>query len=182
MDQSRRALIRAFALWLCASAPCLFARAARAVPLALEMSSGAGLGYARLAGVYRDDASLKVRVALGIGQRTAVAFGLASDLERIEASLHLGVQVRPWRGGSYSPYVRLEAGLMGASSIGSTYELLGGAGLWLRLFGWSSRWTALSGGLALFVEVDAFGHLGEAGLLGEQLQIGLALTTPRFWR
>jgi hypothetical protein len=151
--------------------------AAADVPgMSLQAGLGTGVGYADLAGVYRDDVIGGLRLGVGIGEFVAVDAALAEDTERVEAAFGLGARVRPWRGecwrARWTPYLRAQVSIVGASHLGSNYDLLAGAGHWGRI---ASR-------VAWFIEADLVVRVGEYDSAALRVEAGVALHTLAFWR
>nr|HEX4317993.1 hypothetical protein [Kofleriaceae bacterium] len=155
-----------------------WARSAAAdVPgISLQAGLGTGVGYASLAGAYRDDTIGGLRAGLGIGPYATLDFALAEDLDRVEAATGFGARVRLARGDCWralwTPYVRGQVSLVGASHLGSNYDLLVGAGHWGRL---APR-------VAWFAELQVVTRVGEYDSVAARVEVGLAVTTLAFWR
>jgi hypothetical protein len=161
---------------LCSIAIALFVslatRPATAAPLWLSLSTSGGILEERALGVARDDFQLTLRLGIGIGRHVAVSIGFDADLERLELAARTGVMVRPFAAPRFAPYLRAEVAIVGATLLGSDWELLGGAGILWRVH----RWTAL------FVEVDAVGRVGAVRSLADHIACGIVVTAPSFWR
>jgi hypothetical protein len=144
--------------------------------LSLQAGIGTGVGYASLAGTYVDDTIVGLRAGLGIGPYATVDLALAEDLDRVEPAIGLGSRVRPWRGECWrerwSPYLRGQVSLVGASYIGSNYDLLAGVGHWGRIV---SRF-------AWFAELDVVARVGEYDTISARVEVGVALHSLAFWR
>ena len=157
---------------------CGAASVARAdVPgLSLQAGLGTGVGYASLAGAYRDDTIGGLRAGLALGPFATVDFALAEDADRIEPAVGVGARVRPWRGACWrerwTPYVRGQVSLVGASHLGANYDLLVGAGHWGRIV---DR-------VAWFAEVQVVTRVGEYDAVAARVEVGIAVTTLAFWR
>jgi hypothetical protein len=148
-----------------------------AAPLSLDLGFGSGIGYARLASLYRDDNTLSVRLGIAPWRRVSIDLGFSEDLERIEAAFHTGVRVRPLRPSRrWSPVLRGDIALVGASHFGSNVDLTVGVGHWGRLAPDRFPWVAW------FVDLDTVVRVGEVSTLSERLEVGLAFTTRSFWR
>jgi hypothetical protein len=145
---------------------------ASAAPLWLSLSTSGGILEERALGVARDDFQLTLRLGIGIGRHVAVSIGFDGDLERLELAARTGVLVRPFAAGRWSPYLRAEVAIVGATHLGNDWELLGGVGILWRVHRFA----------ALFVEVDAVGRVGAVRSLADHLAAGLAVTAPSFWR
>jgi hypothetical protein len=149
-------------------------------PLSLEVAFGGGVGYAKLADLYRDDDVWSLRLGFALGRRVALDVGISEDSERVEPAIHLGARVRPfspgWWSPHWSPYVRGDFAIVGASHLGSNFDLTGGLGNWGRFA--PQRFPYL----AWFIEVDTVLRTGELTTLSERITAGLAFTSPRFWR
>ncbi len=151
--------------------------AAADVPgLSLQAGIGTGVGYASLAGLYVDDTIGGLRLGVGVGLYATVDLALAEDVDRLEPSIGIGSRVRLGHGACWrrrwTPYVRGQVSLVGASDIGSNYDLLVGVGHWGRIV---SR-------VAWFVEVDAVVRVGEYDSVAARVEVGVALKTLAFWR
>ncbi|MGE5187249.1 MAG: hypothetical protein ACM31C_34615 [Acidobacteriota bacterium] len=158
----------------------LVASAAHASPpLALQLGLGGGEQWAERSGWLRDDDYLLVRAATGLGDFVALDLELQEDLDRVEATFGAGVRVRPWAGACWrarwSPYVRAELAVAGASHLGSNYDLVAGAGHWGAITS-HARW------LHWFAEVDLVTRVGEYTSVSPRLELGLAVATASFWR
>jgi len=143
-----------------------------AAPLALTFGLSDGIGHARLAGWYDDEEELSLRLSWAVHPRVAIDAGISENLERVEPGLHAGVRVRPldletapWF------YVRGDVALVGASHLGSNYDLTAGAGAWHRLCPWA----------AVQVELDAVARVGELDTQALRLEAGVAIASPAFW-
>lgn len=141
-------------------------------PVALTVGLSDGIGHAHLAGWYDDEEALSLRVAFAVHPRVAIDTGITEDLERVELGLHAGALVRPldlerapWF------YVRGDVALVGASHLGSNYDLTVGAGAWHRLCPWA----------AIHVELDATARVGELDTQSIRLEAGVAIASPSFW-
>jgi hypothetical protein len=138
-------------------------------PIALTVALSDGIGHARLAGWYDDEPVLSLRVAYAVHPRVAIDLGLSEDLDRVEPGFHAGARVRPldleWF------YVRGDVALVGASHLGSNYDLTAGAGAWHRLCPWA----------AVEVELDAVARVGELDTQAIRLEAGVAIASPSFW-
>jgi hypothetical protein len=138
-------------------------------PVAVTLAFSDGIGHAHLAGWYHDEPALAARVAFAVHPRVAIDTGVSEDLERIELGLHVGVRVRPTTASWF--YVRGDVALVGASHLGSNYDLTGGAGAWLPLASWA----------AATVELDATARIGEVDTQALRLEVGVAITSAAFW-
>jgi len=147
-----------------------------APPLSLQLGLSGGAQWAERSGWVRDDSALALRGGVQLGDFVALDVSLAEDLERIEPRFGVGARVRPWAGACwaarFSPYLRGELAVVGASHVGSNYDLLAGVGHWGH-FG-SSR-------LAWFAEIDVVGRFGEYDAVSVRAEAGLAIATARFW-
>jgi hypothetical protein len=153
------------------------APAAAADPaLSLQLGGAGGVGYASLAGLYEDDDFVALRFGVGIGRFVAADLSIHEDVARIEPAIGLGARVRLWDGACWcarwSPYVRGEVAAVGASHVGSNYDLTVGIGHWGRL----TRW------LGWYGEVDAIARAGEVQTWSLHVEVGAAVQTPGFWR
>ena len=149
---------------------------AQAAPLSFTVGFGGGIGYERLAGVYRDDGVISLRLGIAIKDHFAIDLGLSEDLERIEPAAHVGARYRPWTTEYWSPYLRGDFAVVGASHIGSNFDLTFGAGFWGRLFPKRFPW------IAWFIEADSVGRVGELVTWSARAETGFELTAPSFWR
>jgi hypothetical protein len=138
-------------------------------PVALTLALGDGIGHAHLAGWYHDEPAILARLAIELHPRVAIDAGLSEDTDRLEAGFHLGVRVRP----TCAPwfYLRGDVALVGASHLGSNYDLTAGAGAWHRLSDW----------FAVEVETDAVFRVGEVDTQALRVVAGVAIASPRFW-
>ncbi len=138
-------------------------------PVALTLGFSDGIGHARLAGWYDDEEALSLRVAYALHPRVAIDTGISGDLERVELGFHAGALVRPtdlpWF------YLRGDIALVGASHLGSNYDLTAGAGWWQRVCPWA----------AIHVELDATARVGELDTQSIRVDAGVAITSPSFW-
>ncbi len=141
-----------------------------AAPLALTLAFSDGIGHARLAGWYDDEEAMAVRLAYAITGRVAVDAGVSEDLERVELGFHAGVRVRPACAAPWL-YLRGDVALVGASHLGSNYDLTAGAGAWHKL----TPWLAVEG------EVDVIARVGELDTQSIRAVAGVAIASPRFW-
>jgi hypothetical protein len=152
--------------------------AAAAPPLSLQLGLGGGAQWAERSGWVRDDDLVGMRAGIGLGPFAALDIGLSADLDRVETAFGVGVRVRPWAGpcwsARWSPYLRGQVSLVGASHVGSNYDLLAGAGHWGH-FGEHVRW------LAWFAELDVVARVGEYDAVSARIEAGLAVATPTFW-
>jgi len=146
--------------------------AAAAAPLSLELGAGSGFGWGRLSGIYRDDDVVTLRLGIGLGRHVSIDVGLSEDTERIEPALRLGGRWRPFWTAHWSAYLRGELAFVGASHLGSNYDLLVGVGHFWRLRPW----------LAAFVETDVVSRTGEVGTIANRFEVGFCLTARSFWR
>lgn len=154
----------------------LVARAAHAAPpLSLQLGFSGGAQWAEPSGWVRDDYALALRGGIALGDFVALDASLAEDLERIEASFGIGARVRPWAGACwaarFSPYVRGELALVGASHLGSNYDVLVGAG----------HWGHIAPHLAWYAELDGVARVGEYDAFSVRVEAGLAVATASFW-
>jgi hypothetical protein len=138
-------------------------------PVSLTFALSDGIGHARLAGWYDDEPDISVRLSFAVHSRVAIDAGFSEDLDRLELGLHTGVRVRPTELPWF--YVSGEVGLVGASHLGSNYELGAGAGVWHRVCPWA----------ALHVELDASALVGELDRQAIRLEAGVAIASPSFW-
>jgi len=141
-----------------------------AAPLAVTLAFSDGIGHARLAGWYNDEPAVAVRLSVAVHSRVAIDAGFTEDLDRVELGLHAGVRVRaacatPWL------YLRGDIALVGASHLGSNYDLTAGAGAWHRL----TPWLAVEG------ELDLVARVGELDTQAIRAVAGVAIASPRFW-
>jgi hypothetical protein len=147
-----------------------------APPLSLQLGFSGGAQWAERSGWVRDDTSLALRGGLGVGDFVALDVSLAEDLERVEPSFGVGARVRPWAGACwtarFSPYLRAQVAVVGASHLASNYDLLAGIGHWGH-FGAS--------GLAWFAEVDVVARVGDYDAVSVRGEAGLAVATASFW-
>jgi hypothetical protein len=138
------------------------------------------VGYARRAGIYRDDKVWSLRLGFGVGRHVALDAGFSEDSERLEMAARAGVLVRPFASSFFtdywSPYLRGEVALVGASHLGSNYDLVLGIGHWGRFAPTRFPW------LAWFIETSTVQRIGEVDTLAVRLEGGLAVTTASFWR
>jgi hypothetical protein len=141
-----------------------------AAPLAVTLAFSDGIGHARLAGWYDDEPVLALRLAVAVHPRVAIDLGFSEDLERVELGLHAGVRVRPACAAPWL-YLRGDVALVGASHIGSNYDLTAGAGAWHRL----TPWLAVEG------EIDLVARVGELDTQAIRAVAGVAIASPRFW-
>jgi hypothetical protein len=127
----------------------------------------------------RDDGIVTLRFGVGIGRFVAADVGVSEDTARIEPALRLGARVRPWEGACWrarwQSYVRGELAIVGATYIGSNYDLVLGVGHWARLAD-PVPW------LAWYAELDGVARVGDVDTLALRVQVGLAFTTASFWR
>ena len=156
------------------------ARIAVAEPaLSLALEGNGGGVWASRSGWLRDDDMLGLRLGIGLGRFTALDVALSEDLDRVEPAFGVGVRVRPWAGpcwGHYgSLYVRAQAAIVGASHLGSNYDLLAGAGHWGDI-------TSRVPWLHWFAEADVVTRVGEYTSVSIRLDVGLAVATSAFWR
>ena len=138
-------------------------------PVTLTLGLSDGIGHARLAGWYDDEEALSLRVGLEVHPRVAIDAGFSEDLERIEAGFHLGARVRPLDMPWF--YLRGDVALVGASHLGSNYDLTAGAGAWHRLCPWA----------AVEVEIDLTARVGELDTQSIRASAGVAIASPSFW-
>ncbi len=150
----------------------LLSTPAAAAPLWLSLSTSGGVLEEHALGAARDDFQLTLRLGIGIRRHVALDIGFDADLERLELAARAGVMVRPVIFRRWSPYLRAEVAIVGATHLGSDWELTGGVGMFWR----AHRWAAL------FVEVDAVGRVGAVHSLADHIAVGIALTAPSFWR
>ena len=138
-------------------------------PIAVTLALGDGIGHARLAGWYDDELAVLARIAVQVHPRVAIDAGVSEDADRLELGFHAGARVRP----TCAPwfYVRGDVALVGASHLGSNYDLTAGAGAWHRLGDW----------FAAEVEVDAVLRVGELDTQSLRVVAGVAIASPRFW-
>ncbi len=141
-----------------------------AAPLALTLAFSDGIGHARLAGWYDDEEALSLRLAYAVTGRVAIDAGLSEDLERVELGIHAGVRVRPACAAPWL-FVRGDVALVGASHLGSNYDLTAGGGAWFRL----APWVAIEG------ELDVTARVGEVDTQAIRAIAGVAIASPRFW-
>ena len=141
-------------------------------PVTLTLGISDGIGHAHLAGWYDDEEVLSRRVGYEVHPRVALEVGLSADLERVEAGLHAGARVRPldleaapWF------YLRGDVALVGASHLGSNYDLTAGAGAWHRVCPWA----------AIHLELDLVARVGEVDTQAIRLEAGVAIAPPSFW-
>jgi hypothetical protein len=141
-------------------------------PVALTIGLSDGIGHAHLAGWYHDEEALSLRVGWQVHPRVAIDAGFSEDLERVELGLHAGARVRPldldaapWF------YLRGDVALVGASHLGSNYDLTAGAGAWRRVCRWA----------AVHVELDGVARVGELDTQAIRLEAGVAIASPAFW-
>jgi hypothetical protein len=141
-------------------------------PVTLTVALSDGIGHARLAGWYDDEEVLSLRLGVEVHPRVSIDTGFSEDLERVEPGIHLGTRVRPldlevapWF------YVRGDVALVGASHLGSNYDLTAGAGAWHRLCPWA----------AVHVELDVTARVGEVDSQSIRLEAGVAIASPSFW-
>ena len=139
------------------------------VPVAVTLGLSDGIGHAHLAGWYNDELAIAARVAFAVHPCVAIDTGITEDTERVELGLHAGVRVRP----TVAPwfYVRGDVALVGASHIGSNYDLTSGAGAWYRLSDW----------FAVEVEADLVVRVGELDTQSFRVAAGVAIASPQFW-
>jgi hypothetical protein len=147
-----------------------------AAPVSLQLGGEGGLFYQTLTGWIEDDTTVSLRVSTAIGDYFAIDGGLAEDLDRLEPSLELGARVRPWQGRCWhawwSPYIRADVAAVGASHLGSNYDLLVGIGHWGKL---TSR-------LGWFVELDTIARVGDYDAFMLHVALGVSISTRDFWR
>lgn len=141
-----------------------------AAPLAVTLAFSDGIGHARLAGWYNDEPDLIARLAIAVHPRVAIDAGFSEDLDRVELGLHAGVRVRPACAVPWL-YVRGDVALVGASHLGSNYDLTAGAGARYRL----TPWLAAEG------EIDLVARVGELDTQAIRAVAGVAIASPRFW-
>lgn len=141
-----------------------------AAPLAVTLAFSDGIGHAHLAGWYDDEEDLTLRIAWAVHPRVAIDGGISEDLERVELGLHAGVRVRPACAAPWL-FVRGDVALVGASHLGSNYDLTTGAGAWHRLLPW----------LAIEGELDVTFRVGELDTQAIRAVAGVAIASPRFW-
>lgn len=141
-----------------------------AAPLALTLAFSDGIGHAHLAGWYDDEEALSLRLAYALTGRVAIDAGLSEDLERVELGIHAGVRVRPACAAPWL-FARGDVALVGASHLGSNYDLTAGAGAWFRLMPW----------LAVEGELDVTARVGEVDTQSIRAVAGVAIASPRFW-
>lgn len=110
----------------------LLAVPAHAGRLSLQLGLGTGVGWARRAGVYRDDVISILRIG---GEIDAL-------------------------------YVRGELAVVGASHLGSNYDVLASIGRWGQLTPW----------LAWYGEVGSVVRLGEVSTGAARIDLGVAFT------
>jgi hypothetical protein len=150
-----------------------------APPISFQLGGGGGIGWAHRAGWYRDDNLVELRFGVGIGDFVALDAGVSEDTARIEPALRIGARVRPWEGACWrarwSPYLRGEVALVGASQLGSNYDLLAGVGHW----GQVSRQVAW---LGWYAELDGIARVGEYDSWSLRVAVGVSFATPTFWR
>jgi hypothetical protein len=138
-------------------------------PIAVTLAFSDGIGRAHLAGWYHDEPALAARVAFAVHPRVAIDAGISDDLDRVEVGLHAGVLVRPTAIDWF--YVRGDVALVGASHLGSNYDVTGGAGAWLPMTPW----------LAATVEIDATARIGEVDTQAIRLEAGVVIASDAFW-
>jgi len=138
-------------------------------PIAVTLGLSDGIGHARLAGWYKDEPDVSARLAIAVHPRVAIDTGFSEDLDRLELGLHLGARVRPTELPWF--YVRGDLALVGASHLGSNYDLTAGAGAWHRLCPWA----------AVEVELDLVARVGELDTQAIRLAAGVAIASPSFW-
>ena len=141
------------------------------VPVAVTLGLSDGIGHAHLAGWYDDELAIAARVAFAVHPRVAIDTGITEDTERVELGLHAGVRVRPTLACAPWFYLRGDVALVGASHLGSNYDLTTGAGAWYRLSDW----------FAVEVEADLVLRVGELETQSLRLAAGVAIASPRFW-
>jgi len=141
-------------------------------PVTLTLALSDGIGHAHLAGWYNDEPDLSLRVGVEVHPRVAIDAGFSEDLDRVEPGFHAGALVRPldldvapWF------YLRGDIALVGASHLGSNYDLTAGAGAWRRVCPWA----------AIHVELDAVARVGELDTQAIRLEAGVAIASPSFW-
>ena len=151
-------------------------RAAASPGLSLELGGNGGIGHAHLAGWYRDDEAIVLRTGLAISDFTVLDLGWSEDVDRVEPAFRLGARVRLWEGSCWrerwSPYVRGELAVVGATHVGSNYDLLAGIG----------HRGSFTRNLAWYAEVDAIARVGEVETLSFHVELGVAIATASFWR
>ena len=140
------------------------------VPVAVTLGLSDGIGHAHLAGWYDDELAIAARVAFAVHPRVAIDTGITEDTERVELGLHAGVRVRP----TCAPwfYLRGDVALVGASHLGSNYDLTtGGRGVVpaLRLVRRRGR------------RPISCLRVGELETQSLRLAAGVAIASPRFW-
>jgi hypothetical protein len=113
-----------------------------------------------------------VRLGFGIGRFTDLELHFGQSLERIEPEVGVGARFRPFYSPRFSPYVHAEVSMVGVTKIGSNYDLLEGVGGFFRVCRF----------FAAFAEVEAVERVGELNMLNLRFELGLAFTTPSFWR
>jgi hypothetical protein len=138
-------------------------------PIAVTLAFSDGIGHAHLAGWYHDEPALAARVAFAVHPRVAIDAGISEDLDRVEVGLHAGVRVRPTSIDWF--YVRGDVALVGASHLGSNYDVTGGAGAWLRMTSW----------VAATLEIDATARIGEVDTQAIRLEAGVVIASDAFW-
>ena len=155
------------------------ARASADPALSAQLGAATGVGYASLAGAYRDDDFVALRVGVGLGPYVAADVRVGEDLDRVEPAFGLGARVRPWQGecwlARWSPYVRGEVALVGATHLGGNYDLTLGAGHWGH-FTPRVRW------LGWYAELDAIARVGEVQTWSAHVELGVSFATSSFWR
>ena len=155
------------------------ARAFADPALSAQLGGAGGVGYASLAGAYRDDNLVALRFGIGIGRFLATDLAFSEDTDRIEPAVRLGARVRPWEGecwlARWSPYFRGEVGFVGASHLGSNYDLTLGAGHW-------GHFTARAPWLGWYAEVDAIARVDEVETWSAHVELGISFATSSFWR
>ena len=151
-------------------------RAFAAPPLSLQLGGEGGLWYQSLNGWLVDDNTLSLRVSFGIDERFAIDGALSEDLEHLEPALHLGGRFRPWSDerwcARWSPYVRAEVALVGASNVFSNYDFTVGVG----------HWGKFTERLGWFVEVDGIARVGDYDAFALHIAAGLSVSSRDFWR
>ncbi|HEY1554374.1 MAG TPA: hypothetical protein VGF94_06035 [Kofleriaceae bacterium] len=147
--------------------------------LSAELGGIGGVGYANLAGAYRDDDFVAMRFGVGIGRFVAADFAIAEDVDRVEPAVHLGARVRPWAGACWrarwSPYFRADVAAVGATHLGSNYDLTVGAGHW-------GHFSAGLPWLGWYGEVDGVARVGEVETWSLHVELGVSFATSAFWR